>query len=123
VAIGSVERIQRDLSSALLRLRGQRMAGRQALAAAPIAEDQAKVAGLLETSFRGAAKAVAAIPTPTGTTDLALAAAALDRTADAYRALTDAISGGDTVGFDVARREILEAEARVRMEIAAAVIP
>ena len=123
VAIGSVERIQRDLGSALLTLRDQRMAARQALAAAPIAEGQAKAAVSLETSFRSAAKAVAAIPTPTGTTDLALAVAALDRTADAYRALAHAISGGDTVGFDVARREILEEEAGVQTEIRAAAIP
>ena len=123
VAIALVEGIRRDLRTAMVTLGRERHEGREVLATAPTTEDQLNAARSLETSFRRAAQALAAITTPAGTTDLALVVAALDRTADAYGALAEAIRDGENVAFDVARREILKEEARVGTEIAAAEIP
>ena len=116
-------RIQLDLQTALAALRRDRLEGRAALATAPIAQDQGEAARSLENGFSIASQAVAGIPTPTGTADLAPLVAALNGTASAYRDLAEAILSGDTADFDIARRTIIEEEARVRTEIAAAAIP
>ena len=118
-----MERIQHDLEAALLTLRQDRLQGRAALAAAPIAQKQAKAARSLETGFRSASQAVVGIPTPTGTADLAPLVAALNGTAAAYRGLADAILSGDPAEFDEARQSIIEEEARLDDEITAAAIP
>jgi hypothetical protein len=123
VPITAVKRIQHDLEAALLTLRQDRLHGRAALAAAPIATEQAKAARSLETGFRSTSQAVAGIPTPTGTVDLAPLVADLDGTASAYRGLADAILSGDPAGFDEARQNIIEEEARLDDEITAAAIP
>ena len=121
--LASVERSQRHLGSELATLSRERIAGRRALANAPIAQEQAEAAQSLETSFTTAAQALAATPAPRGTTDFSGVVAALDRTADAYGALSEEILGGDFAGFDAARQRIIEEEARLRTETNAAAIP
>ena len=123
VAVAAVERIQDDLETALLTLRQDRLQGRAALAAAPIAQTQAKAARSLESGFRSASQAVVGIPTPTGTADLAPLVAGLNGTASAYRGLAAAILSGDPATFDEARQKIIEEEARLDDEITAATTP
>ena len=76
----------------------------------------------LPLSFSFASQTIAAIPTPRGTTDLSAVVGALDATAGAYSGLADAILGGDPVDFDVARQQILDEEAGLQRNIAAAAI-
>ena len=123
VSLGSVEQIRRGLRSALSVLGEDRIEGRQALATAPLAAGQADAAESLARSFSFAAQTIAAIPTPPGTTDLSGVVGALDATAGAYGGLADAILGGDPVDFDVAKQQILDDEAGLQRNVAAAAIP
>ena len=122
MSLGSVEQIRRELRSALSVLGEDRIEGRQALATAPLADEQANAAESLALSFSFASQTIAAIPTPRGTTDLSAVVGALDATAGAYDGLADAILGGDPVDFDVARQQILDEEAGLQRNIAAAAI-
>ena len=122
VSLASVEQIRRELRSALSVLGEDRIEGRQALATAPLADEQANAAESLALSFSFASQTIAAIPTPRGTTDLSAVVGALDATAGAYSGLADAILGGDPVDFDVARQQILDEEAGLQRNIAAAAI-
>jgi hypothetical protein len=122
VSLASVEQIRRELRSALSVLGEDRIEGRQALATAPLADEQANAAESIALSFRFASQTIAAIPTPRGTTDLSAVVGALDATAGAYDGLADAILGGDPVDFDVARQQILDEEAGLQRNIAAAAI-
>jgi hypothetical protein len=122
VSLASVEQIRRELRSALSELGEDRIKGRQALATAPLADEQAKAAESLALSFSFASQTIAAIPTPRGTTDLSGVVGALDATAGAYGGLADAILGGDPVDFDVAKQQILDEEAGLQRNIAAAAI-
>jgi hypothetical protein len=123
VSLRSVEQIRRELRSALSVLGEDRIEGRQALATAPLADEQANAAKSLALSFSFASQTIAAIPTPRGTTDLSAVVGALDATAGAYGGLADAILSGDPVDFDVAKQQILDAEAGLQRNIAAAAIP
>jgi hypothetical protein len=122
VSLGSVQQIRRELRSALSVLGEDRIEGRQELATAPLADQQANAAESLALSFSFASQTIAAIPTPRGTTDLSAVVGALDATAGAYSGLADAILGGDPVDFDVARQQILDEEAGLHRNIAAAAI-
>ena len=122
VSLASVEQIRRELRSALSVLGEDRIEGRQALATAPLADEQANAAKSLALSFSFASQTIAAIPTPRGTTDLSAVVGALDATAGAYDGLADAILGSDPVDFDVAKQQILDEEAGLQRNIAAAAI-
>jgi hypothetical protein len=122
VSLGSVQQIRRELRSALSVLGEDRIKGRQALATAPLADEQANAAESLALHFSVASQTIAAIPTPRGTTDLSAVVGALDATAGAYDGLADAILGGDPVDFDIAREQILDEEAGLQRKIAAAAI-
>jgi hypothetical protein len=122
VSLASVEQIRRELRSALSVLGEDRIEGRRALATAPLADEQANAAESLALSFSFASQTIAAIPTPRGTTDLSAVVGALDATAGAYDGLADAILGGDPIDFDVAKQQILDEEAGLQRNIAAAAI-
>jgi eukaryotic-like serine/threonine-protein kinase len=98
-----------DLYAALRRLRDARVAGRQRIATAVIADEQVEATGRLEAIYLQAARAIADTGMP-GAGAAALVNA-LEDTAGAYGELATAIANGDQAAYDEARAAVLEAEA------------
>jgi hypothetical protein len=104
------------LSDALTPLSDSRTRLRQRLARAANAQDQAKAAQQLKTSYRAAAARIQGLPSG-GRKRYGGIVNALNATAGGYAGLAEAIRRGDQVGYDRQRQVILDGEAAVQNEL------
>jgi hypothetical protein len=123
IPLASIEQLRQRFGSAIRTLRRTWIDRRAALAAAPIASDQAREARALELTFAEASGEIGGMRVPPGVTDLAPVVAALDHASEGYRALANAIRVADMDGYDEARADILKGEAQLEKAVARAAIP
>ena len=123
ISPASIEQFRSRFGSTITTLRKTWIERRAALAAAPIASDQAREASALERTFTEASSQIADIRIPSGVADTTAVVSALGQAADGYGTLADAIRRADHSGYDGARADILASEARLEKAVAQAAIP
>ncbi len=123
ISPASIEQFRSRFGSTITTLRKTWIERRAALAAAPIASDQAREASALERTFTEASSQIADIRIPSGVADTTSVVSALGQAADGYGTLADAIRRADHSGYDGARADILASEARLEKAVAQAAIP
>jgi hypothetical protein len=113
-SLAAVIRHKEQFVSVMVSLRRERLRGRQQLAGAKLASDQAAAARDLERTYKEAAVRLARGEPPAGATDLDDLVGSLRLTASAYGQLADAAADTDKADFRAASEAVLEGEEAIQ---------